>query len=59
MSDWGPWTPCPKTCGSGSIQERTRQVISAPDGDTSVCGARIERRYCTLPPCPSQVGHKS
>jgi hypothetical protein len=55
MSEWGDWTPCAKTCGQDSIQERSRKILSHSRRGGRECGNRIERRYCELPPCPSSI----
>ena len=56
LGPWQAWTPCAKTCGHDSIQERTRSVIREQRPGGAACGPRIERRYCTLPNCPTGGG---
>lgn len=56
MGDWSAWSPCTQSCGPEAIQQRARSVVSRPRGKGQPCGARLERRYCSLPPCPHPRG---
>ncbi|CAL4072077.1 unnamed protein product, partial [Meganyctiphanes norvegica] len=51
MGEWGPWSPCTHTCGTDALQQRFRSIISKPHGHGEECGPRLQRRFCTLPPC--------
>ncbi|XP_042863867.1 spondin-1-like isoform X1 [Penaeus japonicus] len=52
MGEWGPWSPCTHSCGSEALQQRSRTVIVEPRNGGKQCDDRLQRRYCTLPPCP-------
>ncbi|XP_055952106.1 spondin-1-like isoform X4 [Argiope bruennichi] len=52
LNPWSDWTPCSKTCGQGVVQQRTKTVKVPPKNNGAACGPKIERKYCTLPPCP-------
>lgn len=56
MGEWGPWSPCTHTCGTDALQQRFRSIISMPHGDGAECGPRLQRRFCTLPPCSHTRG---
>ncbi|XP_013383602.1 spondin-1-like [Lingula anatina] len=51
LGGWGPWTPCAKTCGYDSIQERSKHVLVEPQNGGRPCGPKLQRRYCNLQPC--------
>lgn len=53
LGPWTDWTPCSKSCGHDSIQERSRPVLSEPQRGGLPCDPRLERRFCSLPPCRS------
>ena len=55
LGPWGDWSPCGKSCGTDSIQERTRHILQMPRRNGAPCEARLERRYCSLPQCPDQA----
>ncbi|XP_030044562.1 R-spondin-1 [Microcaecilia unicolor] len=65
MSEWGPWGPCSKkrkTCGfKKGKEERSRTILQAPAGDTSVCPSITESRKCTMQkvPCPGGTGERN
>ncbi|XP_071042320.1 spondin-1 isoform X3 [Parasteatoda tepidariorum] len=52
LNPWSEWTPCSKSCGQGGTQQRTKTVKVPPKYNGAACGPKIERKYCTLPPCP-------
>ncbi|XP_054716081.1 spondin-1-like [Uloborus diversus] len=52
LNPWSEWTPCSKTCGQGATQQRTKTVKVPPKNNGAACGPKIERKYCTLQPCP-------
>ncbi|KAF2351356.1 Pancreatic trypsin inhibitor Kunitz domain [Trinorchestia longiramus] len=52
MGLWSAWSPCTQSCGPEALQQRARSVVSRPRGQGAPCGPRLERRYCSLPPCP-------
>ncbi|XP_047736020.1 spondin-1 [Hyalella azteca] len=56
MGDWSAWSPCTQSCGPEALQQRARSIVSRPRGKGEACGARLERRYCSLPPCPHNRG---
>ncbi|KAL7645703.1 UNVERIFIED_CONTAM: hypothetical protein RMT77_002580 [Armadillidium vulgare] len=56
MGDWGPWSPCTHTCGSEALQQRVRSIVVKAKGTGIPCGPSLERRFCTLPPCPHSRG---
>ncbi|XP_076067387.1 spondin-1-like [Oratosquilla oratoria] len=56
MSEWGPWSPCTHSCGSEALQQRARSRIVPSHNNGKKCGARLERRYCSLPPCHHSRG---
>lgn len=51
MGDWSAWSPCTQSCGPDALQQRSRAVLTRARGRGRACGPRLERRYCTLPPC--------
>jgi hypothetical protein len=51
LSEWGDWSPCSTTCGAGT-QTRSRTVVQPPANGGLACGALVETRACSSPPCP-------
>ena len=51
MSEWGSWSECSPTCGSGT-QERTRTVNTPAKYGGAPCSSSTQTRGCTGPPCP-------
>lgn len=51
LSDWGEWTVCTCTCGTG-YQSRMRRVVQAAVGDGGPCeGVTKEAQPCAQVPC--------
>ncbi|XP_059608919.1 spondin-1-like [Phlebotomus argentipes] len=48
-SVWSAWSPCRPSCGSHSVQQRTRYVLNPTPG--AVCPQRVQERRCTVMPC--------
>ncbi|XP_069478751.1 R-spondin-1 [Ambystoma mexicanum] len=52
MSEWGAWGPCSKKnklCGfKKGTEERSRRILQAPSGETTVCPNTTESRGCTV-----------
>lgn len=48
-SFWSNWSPCSATCGSYSVQQRTRYVLNPSPGMS--CTHRVEERRCNVMPC--------
>ncbi|XP_059082826.1 spondin-1-like [Tigriopus californicus] len=49
---WGQWSPCSKSCGEDGVQTRSREVLHTPGHEGSLCGAKVEKRFCLLSTCP-------
>ncbi|ERE73725.1 thrombospondin type-1 domain-containing protein 7B [Cricetulus griseus] len=61
-SEWSPWSPCSKTCRSGSlspgVRSRSRNVKHIAIGGGQECPELLEKETCIaeaelLQPCPS------
>ena len=51
--EFGEWTECSATCGTGS-QSRTRTIETpAQNGGVACSGAEMETRDCNTETCPS------
>jgi hypothetical protein len=51
VSSWGDWSPCSKSCGSGSTS-RARTVTAAAAFGGDACPPLDERLTCNASPCP-------
>jgi hypothetical protein len=49
--DWGSWSTCPVSCGTGT-QTRTRTVLSPAFYGGVACGATAQRGTCNEHECP-------
>ncbi|XP_076330721.1 spondin-1-like isoform X1 [Tachypleus tridentatus] len=52
LGSWSKWSPCSKSCGLGGYEKRTRDIKKSPKRGGAQCGLTVEKRYCSLPPCP-------
>jgi len=54
LEDWGGWTPCSVTCGSGGSQKRSRALVTANAYGGVPCGNLEESETCDTPmtDCP-------
>ena len=50
VSAWNNWTPCTKTCGTGT-QTHTRTVLTKDRHGGAVCPDLIQGRECGVEPC--------
>merc|ERR1719348_1690988 len=57
VSEWGPWSPCPTTCGSKGSQMRRR--VSPTPASLLSCPhlTLVEKRACLLSCCPGIAGN--
>ena len=51
VSNWGDWTTCTKSCGSGQ-ESRSRSIDENPTSGGAPCGALSQTRSCNDQPCP-------
>ena len=51
VSDWSNWSDCTKSCGGGT-QERTRSIITQPQGFVISCPEVRETKTCNTEVCP-------
>jgi len=62
-SDWGPWSPCTKTCGEGAnagTTKRTRTVSREALNNGEECsGSFVESKKCNVVCCPVDCTWKS
>ncbi|KAG8186024.1 hypothetical protein JTE90_004444 [Oedothorax gibbosus] len=49
-NDWGPWSECSATCGTG-VQSRYRLCVSAMNSSDCV-GKAVQSQLCKAEPCP-------
>ncbi|PFX13743.1 coadhesin-like isoform X2 [Stylophora pistillata] len=57
-SDWGDWTPCDKTCGTGKqVRERTCTNPPPENGGKDCVGSGEEVQDCKLTNCPIDGGY--
>ncbi|XP_029694365.1 thrombospondin, type I, domain containing 7Ab [Takifugu rubripes] len=54
-SDYSPWTPCSKTCGTG-LRNRVRSILVPPRFGGTACPNLTEIRSCKLGPCSGPEG---
>lgn len=47
---WSNWGECSAVCGDGFV-ERTRQITIPASNGGKPCGATVEVKNCTMPPC--------
>lgn len=50
LSSWSEWDKCPVTCG-GSVQTRSRSVVTAPSGGAPDCAPLVESKNCGMECC--------
>jgi len=56
-SDWSPWSPCARSCGDDTVQERVRRRVQGIAGLSPRRSAlrcpyvKLQRRLCSLPQC--------
>jgi len=49
-SEWSPWSPCTRSCGTDTVQERIQRVQRS-SSQRSLCPVKLQRRLCTLSQC--------
>jgi len=49
---WSSWSPCARSCGADTVQERVQRVQGSLS-HRSLCPVKLQRRLCALPHCPS------
>lgn len=54
-SDYSPWTPCSKTCGTG-LRNRVRSILVPPRFGGTACPNLTEIRSCKSGPCSGPEG---
>jgi len=51
-AEWSPWSPCARSCGLDTVQERIRRRLRGSLSRTSLqCPVKLQRRLCSLPQC--------
>lgn len=45
VSEWGVWSDCDTSCGTG-IMSRTRKVINSPTNGGKHCPSLVQKRGC-------------
>lgn len=53
FTEWGPWSPCSKTCGSNVLRVRKRSCFNS--SSQSCTGSTSEVKPCFLPKCPDDL----
>jgi hypothetical protein len=51
VGEWSNWGTCTKSCGGG-LQERTRSIITQPQGNGTSCPEVRQTRECNTDVCP-------
>ena len=54
LSEWTPWLPCDKPCGSG-MTKRARAIISPALYGGKACDNLIEEKQCNTQECPITI----
>lgn len=54
LSEWTPWLPCDKPCGSG-MTKRARAIISPALYGGKACDNLIEEKQCNTQECPIMI----
>lgn len=49
-TEWSSWSPCARSCGDDTIQERIQRVQGSLS-QRLLCPVKLQRRLCTLPRC--------
>jgi len=49
-TEWSPWSPCARSCGADTVQERIQRVQGSLSR-RSQCPVKLQRRLCALPQC--------
>ena len=49
-TEWSSWSPCARSCGDDTVQERIQRVQGSLS-QRSVCPVKLQRRLCALPRC--------
>ena len=52
---WDPWTPCTKSCGSGSSSRVRSEAVHASRGGQPCEGSREEAGACNVQGCPAEL----
>jgi len=50
QGEWGPWSDCSATCGSG-VSQRTRQIITEPSNGGKPCDSCVDFKTCNTQKC--------